>query len=78
MIIGYVFNTELYCPPCMGEVYTGEAVAAYYVEATLDAHARLHGINRADENTFDSSEFPKLIVSTDGMERCDKCREVLE
>ncbi|MCU6479008.1 hypothetical protein [Arthrobacter sp. A2-55] len=69
---GYIFNAELYCPAHIadalptgdGDAYDGWAVAAgieITAEENLDEIAIAFGIDRDDEATFDSSEFPKVI-----------------
>lgn len=51
-------------------------------EESLDIVAEERGIDRYDESTFDSGDFPKVIFGVDvhGIEKCDnflECGEVL-
>ena len=78
-IVGYTYDTEILCPSC-----TVEAVMMMQpydtVEKCLDSAALVMKINRQDERSFDSNEFPKVIVDSqveDSDERCAHCGEAL-
>jgi hypothetical protein len=71
-IVGYTFNADNYCPAHIedalptgpGEVFDGWALAEGVnmpTEDFLDELAYAVGYFRDDEDTFDSSEFPKII-----------------
>lgn len=65
-IAGYTYRTENYTPADLIEamIAAGEASPAardMNVEAALDQIAEANGIDRYDENTFDSEDFPKVI-----------------
>lgn len=71
-IPAYTANAENLCADCVFAAYEGEARAAgwdgaynYFTgaEPVLDAVAAARGIDRSDERTFDSSEFPKVIFA---------------
>lgn len=57
-IVGYTFQAENHSPEAILGVLglTGDNA-----EEALDALAAIRGINRQDEYSFDSSEFPKVI-----------------
>jgi hypothetical protein len=65
-IAGYTYNTENYTPTNLIEVLiaAGEASPAardMAVEDVLDQIAGANAVDRYDERSFDSSEFPKVI-----------------
>lgn len=80
-IVGYTYDAETLCPSCCVESvgianpeFNGSA------EEFLNAAAKILGINRMDENTFDSNTFPKIIMEVQvesPEERCDHCGESL-
>lgn len=81
-IAGYTYRADTYCPPCVivqlptgpGGEFDGWALAhsadypAMDVEQNLDEIAFAFGIDRMDEWSFDSGDFPKVIFSTDTTE----------
>ena len=85
-IVGYTFRAETLCPDCTikalptgeGQAYDGWALAEgvhMSVEDNLNEIALAFGINRTDEHTFDSDDFPKVVFDVqllDG-ETCDHC-----
>jgi hypothetical protein len=90
-IIGYTYQAESYCPRCIVKVlptgpdgtFDGWGLAPgvrMSTEANLDEIAAAFGIDRRDEHSFDSSDFPKVIgvfgVHLD--ERCGACHELLD
>ena len=81
-IAGYSFNTENMCETCILEAFTGvkENVGfVFSIEGVLDQIAGAMKIDRMDERSFDSSEFPKVIFNyqlEDG-EKCAKCNDTL-
>lgn len=89
-IVGYTFQAENYCPGCIvdqlptgpGQPYDGWALApgvSMPVEANLNEIAYAFGIDRGDETTFDSGDFPKVIFSSqlEDTEYCEACGGVL-
>lgn len=76
-IVGYTYNAETWCTDCMGRVFDPNGVDI--TETILDEVAKRIGINRQDEYSFDSSEFPKVIFasSVDSDEYCDSCHNRL-
>jgi hypothetical protein len=86
-IVGYTFNADIYCPSHIVARLTHNPGDVNYCCATivepephLDLIARIDGINREDESTYDSDEFPKVIfasqVESDD-DRCATCHEPL-
>lgn len=75
-IVGYIFNADIFCPDCIFPQLTG-SIPMYPVETELDDYAKLRQINRQDERTFDSSDFPKVIFSTqlEHREFCGSCEK---
>lgn len=91
-IVGYTYRADLYCPGCILEamVRHGDASPAVRdftesVESTLDHLADCMALDRSDERTFDSGDFPKVVfrdsLVSEGddayPERCGSCGEVL-
>jgi hypothetical protein len=76
-IIGYTYKAENYTPEALAKVIDAEAPEdrthwAYdpresylTVEEMLNDWAQNVGINRQDEYSFDSNDFPKVIFDTD-------------
>ena len=89
-IAGYTFGTENFCPRCIilalpthpGGAFDGWALAPgvrVTTEDNLTEIAHAFNINRNDERTYDSAEFPKVIFddSVQDDERCATCHELL-
>jgi hypothetical protein len=83
-IVGYTYAADTYCPGCIVDKLTngnggniGEST-----EERLDRIAQHDGIDRMDEHSFDSGEFPKVILSInvhsgDSPDYCGRCHELL-
>jgi hypothetical protein len=85
-IAGYTYRAENACPYCtIGALPTGDgdvfdgwkdcSVPPMSAEENLSELAAAFGIDRMDERTFDSGDFPKVIFASmveDG-ERCTMC-----
>jgi hypothetical protein len=87
VIIGYTFNADVYCADCMRDmavmaVDSRLPLWAHHgsTEGVLDNWAATAGVDRGDEASFDSSQFPKVIFSSmhdcDG-DRCGRCHQYL-
>lgn len=85
-IVAYTFQADIYCPPCVirvlptgpGQKYDGWAVAAMApmeTEANLDEIAAAFGIDRQNESSFDSGDFPKVVLrdQVEFSQRCGAC-----
>lgn len=85
-IVAYVYRADLYCPECLPDVMQRRAdlldvyPAGFNTEAWLDRCAEVLGIDREDESTFDSDDFPKVVFrdQLEDDERCGRCGRVLE
>lgn len=68
-IVAYQYKGELWAPEYIvgqlttnpGHVRHGEFPSATPVEPHLTLLARIKGIDRDDESTYDSDEFPKVV-----------------
>lgn len=77
--VGYTYRAAEYCPEHVVKAVLdhdgleGHGLS-YIPEEALDLLARLGGINRQDEYTFDSDDFPKVIFGYQ-VEDADSCCE---
>ena len=83
-IEAYDFRADRFCGGCIqvvlpeDERYDGWALTApitMAAEDNLDEMARAFGIDREDESSFDSADFPKVVFADeieDG-DRCGRC-----
>lgn len=90
-IVAYTFKADIYCPDCItevlptgeGEAFDGWALAegapVMSTEANLNEIAFAFGIDRENEYSFDSDEFPKVVFSSqiEEAENCGKCERIL-
>jgi len=89
-VVGYTFNADTYCPDCIvgvlptgeGEAFDGWTLASgvsMSTEDNLSEIAYAFQIDRMDESSFDSGEFPKVIFASDASESdtCGQCFETL-
>lgn len=81
-IVGYTYRAEQYCPTCLPRALTPtghNTVTTEPTETLLDGLAQAAGIDRTDENTFDSGDFPKVILASqvEDDERCGTCGDTL-
>lgn len=87
-IVGYTYQADNHCPDCTRLVATlrgleagaGPDADTDTAESALDAWAKADGVNRQDERSFDSGDFPKVIFASmveDSNERCGTCHERL-
>lgn len=75
-IVGYIYKADIYCPGCiLGEL--GAGVYGGTTEQSLSRLADERGIDRFDEYSFDSDEFPKVVFRSqiEDEERCGACGE---
>lgn len=74
-IVGYTFRAETLCPACtVKEVVPPDLAELGSTEMVLNFAAEQIGVNREDEHSFDSDDFPKVIFSVDiDDEPCDRC-----
>ena len=83
-VVGYTYRAANFCPSCIvaqlttnpGNVHHQETQTdPAQTERHLDLLARLAGVDRMDERTFDSDDFPKVVFSSqvEDVEYCDNC-----
>lgn len=87
-VVGYAYKADIWCPGCMEESsllkgYTWHKFAT--TEQMLDEVATRLGVDRHDEYSFDSDDFPKVVTIGDldfhgneGIEICYQCGEELD
>lgn len=76
-IVGYMFQANQFCGRCIGgQLPTGPGETP---EENLNEIAAAFGIDRGDESSFDSDEFPKVIRADQVRDddRCGACGELL-
>jgi hypothetical protein len=79
-VVGYTFNADQYHPWCIAEKLAPEATTEYGNEVALDRLAAELGIDRNDEQSYDSGDFPKVIFADQAEsdeELCGGCGEAL-
>lgn len=75
-IVGYLYRAEILCPSCTiralptgpGEAFDGWADCSeppMSAESNLSEIAAAFGIDRDDEGSFDSGDFPKIVFRSD-------------
>lgn len=70
-IVGYTFNADQYCPEHIVEQLDGQApVVGSEAESKLDYIAGMLGIDRQDEHSYDSGDFPKVIFADSVHDGC--------
>lgn len=79
-IVAYTYRADLYCPECIVDVAGGilGRESAFHLDSTesrLNALAKARGIDREDEATFDSDDFPKVVFrdQVEDENRCGEC-----
>ena len=81
-IIAYQYRADTYCPDCIisevmarrpGDV--APALADMAPEAGLDQVAEYLTLDRMDERSFDSDDFPKVVFASqvEDTEHCGHC-----
>ena len=69
-IVGYTYQAEIWTPADLIEdmIATGElspGARGMSSESVLDMYAEIRMIDRYDERSYDSDQFPKVIFSSD-------------
>lgn len=81
-IEAYMYQADLWCPTCIVETLTGESPLYGMTEKILDLLAMRCGINRADEGSFDSDDFPKVLLgqslNDERRDHCGGCGDCLD
>ena len=65
-IVAYTYCADIYCPTCIvpelrKRIGYGPFDFSLDTETVLDQVALANGLDRYDETTFDSDEFPKVV-----------------
>ncbi len=76
--IGYLFRGETFCPVCIHDLFVPYEFASdprLSTEEILDRVARDRGINRHDEKTVGTRQFPQALYIDDvtGADLCFFC-----
>lgn len=81
-IAGYGYRADIYCPECIIEIMIARGDASPAArdmppETVLDQCAGAMGIDRYDEATYDTKEFPKVafVSDVDDDDTCTVCRQ---
>lgn len=74
-IVGYTFQAEVLCTTCTYDAWLADYDPWRGPECEMDRMAESLGIDRNDERTFDSGDFPKVVFAcqVEGPEPCGKC-----
>jgi hypothetical protein len=80
-IVGYTYRADVWCRACVASRFTLRGYHVHDSETTLDLAAQRAGIDRRDERSFDSGDFPKVIFSLsandEGWEHCGECGDCI-
>lgn len=84
-ISAYQYKADIYCPDCIVEAVDSspelksipKSLTITDPEVVLTQIAAANGIDRFDENSFDSDDFPKVVFSSqiEDEEHCSVCNE---
>lgn len=86
-IVAYTYNADTYCPDCIvGQVLARNpdihSTRLDYINTERDLWrlANLLRINRDNEASFDSGDFPKVVFSSqvEDVEHCGSCGRVID
>lgn len=78
-VVAYTYKADEYCPDCIKTMYNGLGDHLSTAEQVLDIAAKLACIDRYDERTYNSGDFPKVIFrgQIEGKRHCGSCSELL-
>ena len=91
-IVGYAYRADLWCEACLREEPrivqdikpAPNGCVSLSAELMLDMLASRNGIDRNDEYSFDSDDFPKIVTlghldfhSNEDLDECGECGERL-
>ena len=92
-IVGYAYRADIWCPRCLREEPritqdiqpAPNGCVSISTELMLDMLASRNGVDRHDEYSFDSDDFPKVVTIGDldfhgneGIDECGECGEQLD
>ena len=83
-IVAYTFRADLYCPECVADhvaalpvlsTHGGARRQAYETtENYLDRLGGVLAVDRADERSYDTEDFPKVVFASDlDHDLCGEC-----
>ncbi|GGS25828.1 hypothetical protein Snoj_04320 [Streptomyces nojiriensis] len=68
-IVAYYYGEKTVCPDCAKDLaapyYLIDSPESFTTEQVLDEAAKTAGINRNDEDSYTSYEFPKILYAED-------------
>jgi len=84
-VVAYTYQAQTICPGCAVNeanhwlLKDGVKIGYMIAEQALDAWADIAKIDRDEEHTFDSDNFPKVVFASqiEDAEKCDECWEPL-
>lgn len=76
-IVAYTYAADIHCPECISEMFGGSILDS--TDSVLDRAARAAGIDRDDDRSFDSDDFPKIVFcdQIEQTEYCGTCHHVI-
>lgn len=86
-IAGYTYQADIYCPECtqtiaahgledkvpQGDPWQNTGTGEQSAEDLLDRWAQSLGIDRYDERSYDSDDFPKVVFDDSLLEEGEVC-----
>ncbi len=79
-VVGYAYKADTYCPHCLVTAMDGRGLwtppdgGNEYLEEMLSRTSVSLGIDRFDESSYDSGDFPKVIFRDQAADdRCSEC-----
>lgn len=78
-IVAYIYRADMYCSMCIVEQVTDGVVYDLNTAVALGALADQRGIDREDERSYDSGDFPKVVFADqiEDDEYCGACGDVI-
>lgn len=81
-IVAYSFCADILCPSCTVRGWGKRRKNGESIEQMLTRIADHVSINRMDETSFDSGEFPKVVfadqVNGESYDHCGRCYECID
>lgn len=76
-IVAYTYQADVHCPECIAQMFGGSILDS--AETMLDRAAESAGIDRYDESSYDSDDFPKVVFcdQVESTEYCGTCHAVI-
>jgi hypothetical protein len=70
-IVGYTFSADNYCERHIFGAMGKRRLPGRSAEESLDTYAKQRGIDRQDERSYDSGNFPKVIFRDQAHDVCN-------